>query len=302
LFIDYRENNGQVTSVVTNKGEFECSALILATGHSARDTYNTLIARQLNIEAKDFSVGMRIEHKRTMIDEGLYGKMAGNPLLPAGEYNLSYNTKARGVYTFCMCPGGEVVPATSECGGVVVNGMSRHARNGENSNSAVCCSIFRSDFGSSPLAAIEMQRSIERNAFKSAGGDYSAPYITVGDLLRGECKTPYSGVTPSYMNSSVRLVDPHEYLPSFVVSGIKDALIDFNKKIPGFASPDSVLTGPETRTSAPLRILRDSETKSAHGYSNLYPCGEGAGYAGGITSAAIDGIKCALALSKNYKP
>ena len=301
-FIDFKEINGRVTSIRTDKGEIECSALILATGHSARDTYIKLISRQLDIEAKDFSVGLRIEHKRSMIDRGLYGEMAGHPLLPSGEYNLSCNTKQRGVYTFCMCPGGEVVPATSELGGVVVNGMSRHARNGENSNSAVCCSIFRSDFGATPIGAIEMQRAIEMKAFTAGGSDYSAPYITVGDFLSDKCTKNYSEITPSYMGGSVRLIHPSEYLPEYVVSGIKNALLNFDKKIPGFASPLGVLTGPETRTSAPLRIIRDSETKLANRYSNLYPCGEGAGYAGGITSAAIDGIKCALALTKNFKP
>ena len=301
--LSFSSSSGRITAMHTNHGDIECSAIILAIGHSARNTYLTLIENSLDIEAKDFSVGMRIEHTRETIDKGLYGNMAGDPVLPVGEYSLSHNTKARGVYTFCMCPGGEVVAAASEEGGVVVNGMSEHSRAGKNSNSAVCCSVFKSDYGATPRAAIELQRKIERAAFAAGGGDYSAPIITVGDFLSGECKTEPYDVIPTYMNGiGVKLADPNDYLPEFVTSAIRGAIHNFDTKIPGFASRGAVLTGPETRTSAPLRIKRDSETKLATGYSNLYPCGEGAGYAGGITSAAIDGIKCALALMKNYKP
>lgn len=301
--LDYSENNGSIHTVKTNNGDIECSALILAIGHSARDTYARLLERHLDIEAKDFSVGLRIEHLRETIDQGLYGPLASDPLLPVGEYNLSYNTKQRGVYTFCMCPGGEVVAAASELGGVVVNGMSYHSRAGRNSNSAVCCSIFKSDYGATPGAAIEFQRSIERAAFVAAGSDYAAPIITVGDFLRGECRSMPSSVLPTYMNGNgVRLVSPERYLPSIVTASIKNAIIDFDKKIPGFGNSEAVLTGPETRTSAPVRIKRDPINKKALGYDNLYPCGEGAGYAGGITSAAIDGIKCALAFMSEHKP
>lgn len=301
--LDYSDIGGTVHTVKTDNGEIKCSALILAIGHSARDTYSRLLERNMDIEAKDFSVGLRIEHLRDSIDRGLYGDLAGDPLLPPGEYNLSYNTKQRGVYTFCMCPGGEVVAAASELGGVVVNGMSYHARSGKNSNSAVCCSIFKSDYGNRPALAIEFQRSIERAAFCAAGSDYSAPIITVGDFMSGNCKTIPGTVTPTYMDGAgVRLVCPDEYLPSVVTSSIRNALADFDKKIPGFGDSEAVLTGPETRTSAPVRIKRDPNSKIAVGYTNLYPCGEGAGYAGGITSAAIDGIRCALSFMSLHKP
>lgn len=301
--IDYKENYGRVTEIITNKGSFPCSALLLATGHSARNTYQKLLEHQLTIEAKPFSVGMRIEHPKDVIDRGLYGDMAGDPALPAGEYNLSYDTKNRGVYTFCMCPGGEVVAATSEEGGVVVNGMSYHSRNGRNSNSAVCCSVFREDYGDTPVAAIEFQRRIERLAFIAGGGDYSAPIITVGDFLSDKCVSEPTLVMPTYMGGQgLRLASPDKYLPRFVTSQIKSALVDFNKRLPGFAMSEAVLTGAETRTSAPVRVLRDNDTRLALGYENLYPCGEGAGYAGGITSAAIDGIRSAIAVMRCFKP
>lgn len=300
---DFRRNGSRIVAVQTNRGDFECSALFLAIGHSARDTYFKLIEKGIDIEPKDFSVGMRIEHLRETINKGLYGDLAADPRLPVGEYNLSFNTRERGVYTFCMCPGGEVVAAASEDGGVVVNGMSYHARAGKNSNSAICCSIFKSDYGATPEAAIEFQRKIERAAFVAGGSDYSAPIITVGDFIRGECKKIPSSVIPTYMSGDgVKVADPNSYLPGFVTSSIRNAILNFDKKIPGFASEEAILTGPETRTSAPVRILRGSASKVASGYENLYPCGEGAGYAGGITSAALDGIKCALAFMSEHRP
>lgn len=300
---DFVTSGNAVTALATTKGDFPCSGVILAIGHSARDTYMKIIERGMHVEAKDFSIGMRIEHSRIAINRGLYGDLADDPALPVGEYNLSYNTKVRGVYTFCMCPGGEVVAAASEEGGVVVNGMSYHSRSGDNSNSAVCCSIFKSDYGATPEKAIAFQRSVERAAYVAGGKDYSAPMITVGDFLRGVCITSPSTIKPTYMGGNgTRLARPEEYLPAFVCDSIRAAILDFDKKIPGFASPNALLTGPETRTSAPIRIKRDAETRLAIGYSNLYPCGEGAGYAGGITSAAIDGIKCTMSLMKNYRP
>ena len=298
-FITAKENVAKTT-----KGDIEYGALILAPGHSARDTYETLIAEGYNIEAKNFSVGMRIEHLASDIDRALYGDFASNPILGHAEYNLSFDTKNRGVYTFCMCPGGVVVPAASEVGGVVVNGMSYHSRGGKNSNCAVVTSIFKEDYGATPLLAIEFQRAIERKAYLSAGSDYSAPIITVGDFLTGKCNSAPSDIIPSYMDNknSVRIVSPEKYLPKIVCDQTKSALIDFNKKIPGFSKDSAVLTGPETRTSAPVRILRDNETRVALGKDNIYPAGEGAGYAGGITSAALDGIKTAVAVIKRYSP
>lgn len=301
--LDFESENGCVKSVITDKGRLEAGALILAIGHSARDTYQTLIKKNISIECKDFSVGMRIEHLANDIDKSLYGDFAGHPLLGHAEYNLSHNTKVRGVYTFCMCPGGEVVAATSEELGTVVNGMSYSKRDGLNSNCAVVCSVFKNDYGSTPEKAIEFQRSIERRAFEAAGGDYRAPIITVGDFLNNECKAEPTIVTPTYMNgSNVTLASPNKYLPGFVAESIKSAISAFDNKIHGFACKEAILTGAETRTSAPIRILRNNDTKLALGYTNLYPAGEGAGYAGGITSAAIDGLKCAIALMSEYKP
>ena len=300
LNADFSARN--ITEIITNNGKIKAGALVLALGHSARDTYETLISSNLSIEAKNFSVGMRIEHLAESIDKSMYGKMAGDKNLGHAEYALSYNTKERGVYTFCMCPGGEVVAAASEIGGVVVNGMSESRRDGKNSNSAVVCSIFREDYGNDPRAAIAMQRKIERAAFVAGGSDYSAPIITFGDFVDGKLSREPSSVLPTYMDGKgIKLASPYDYLPSMVCDSIKNAIFSFDKKIHGFADRDAVLTGAETRTSAPLRILRDNDTRLALGYTNLYPAGEGAGYAGGITSAAIDGIRTALAIMKKYK-
>ena len=290
-------------SAITNNGEIEYGALILAIGNSARDTYTQLISAGYDIQPKNISVGMRIEHLAENIDRALYGDCAGHPNLGHAEYNLSHNTKERGVYTFCMCPGGEVVAAASEEGGVVVNGMSAHSRSGKNSNSAVVCTIFKEDYGNTAKSAIDFQRKIERSAYLAGGSDYSAPIITVGDFLSGRVQSEPTEVIPTYMNSSrTKIASPSEYLPDFVCESIKNALYDFDRKIKGFASKSAILTGAETRTSAPVRIIRDSETRIAPGTRNVYPCGEGAGYAGGITSAAIDGIKTALAVMKKYAP
>ncbi len=296
------DSAANVTSVITSRGEIPAGALILAIGHSARDTYFSLMNLGMAAEAKSFSVGMRIEHLTDDIDRAMYGKFAGNENLGRAEYTLSHNTKIRGVYTFCMCPGGEVVAAASEAGGVVTNGMSRHARAGKNSNSAVVCSVFKEDYGATPASAIEFQRKIERAAYISGGSDYSAPIITVGDFLSDKLTSEPERILPTYMKGKgVKLASPNEYLPGFVCDGIKNALIAFDSKIQGFAAKDAVLTGAETRTSAPIRLTRDRVTGTALGYGNIYPAGEGAGYAGGITSAAIDGIRQAAALMKRYK-
>ena len=301
-YISSVERSGE-SFAVTNNGEIPYGALILAIGHSARDTYKTLIESNFHVEGKPFSVGMRIEHLASDIDSAMYGKFAGHKNLGHAEYNLSHNTKVRGVYTFCMCPGGEVVAAASEEDGVVVNGMSNHARSGANSNSAVVCSIFREDYGSSPEKAIEFQRKIERAAFLAAGSDYSAPIVTVGDFLSDKAISEPTDVIPTYRGGvKTKIITPETYLPGFVCGAIKNALSDFDRKIKGFAAPTAILTGAETRTSAPVRITRDADTRIAIGTKNIYPCGEGAGYAGGITSAAIDGIKTAYAVIEKYKP
>ena len=297
-----RDASGRAVCVVTNNGQIPCGAIILAVGHSARDTYEYLIDSGFSVEAKPFSVGMRIEHLTEDIDKAMYGDFASDERLGHAEYALSHNTKERGVYTFCMCPGGEVVCAASENEGLVVNGMSERARDGLNSNSAVVCSIFKEDYGATPRAAIEYQRTIERAAYVAGGGNYRAPYVTVGDFLNGKAKNEFTRVKPTFRDADVTLVSPDKYLPGFVTKGIRDAIVAFDKKIKGFASESAVLTGAETRTSAPVRILRDRESCLALGTQNIYPAGEGAGYAGGITSAAIDGIKCACALMRAYKP
>ncbi len=301
--LDISLSGTSAVSVKTNRGDIEASAVVLAIGHSARDTYKTLLSRSFVIEPKPFSVGVRVEHLREDINRAMYGDFAGHPAFSSAEYNLSCNTKTRGVYTFCMCPGGTVVAAASEEGGVVVNGMSTHARNTDNSNSAVAVSVFREDYGSNPYKAIEFQRDIERRAYIAGGSDYSAPITTLGDFLAGNKATQKpTRIKPSYMDGEgVRPASPDEYLPDFVTRGLRSAFCEFDKRIKGFATPDAILTGAETRTSAPVRIMR-SEQRLAIGYDNIYPCGEGAGYAGGITSAALDGINTALAIMAKFKP
>ena len=302
-FLSCHTQGERLIGVRTDRGEIPAEALVLAIGHSARDTYESLFGTSLRIEAKPFSVGMRIEHLASEIDRAMYGDFAGHPALGHAEYGLSYNTKIRGVYTFCMCPGGSVVAAASEALGVAVNGMSEHARAGKNSNSAVVCSIFKEDYGATPQAALDFQRRIERAAYLEGGGDFSAPVTTVGDFLTGKCGTAPTKVQPTYMNGThIRLASPDAYLPPFVTAAIRDGLSDFDRKIPGFASESAVLTGAETRTSAPVRILRDPLTRTATGADYLYPAGEGAGYAGGITSAALDGIHTALAVMARFAP
>ena len=291
---------------VTSQGDIPCGALILAPGHSARDTYRTLIRKSYAVEAKPFSVGVRVEHLQAEIDETLYGRLAGHPALGPAEYALSDTTGERGVYTFCMCPGGEVVAAASEEGGLVVNGMSHHARDGRNANSAVAVSIRPEDIapieGSIPLGAIEYQRKIERAAFLAGGGDYRAPIMTMGDFLEGKRGTAPQRILPTYRGGAVTPADFSAILPEYVLTTLRRGFLSFDRKLSGFACRDAVLTAPETRTSAPLRILRDPSTLTGIGHSLVYPAGEGAGYAGGITSAAVDGLRSAMALMAAHAP
>ncbi|MBO5845874.1 MAG: hypothetical protein J6Q77_04450 [Clostridia bacterium] len=296
-----RENGDGTLTALTTKGEMLCSSLILAPGHSARDTYRMLLDRGYAIDAKAFSVGVRIEHLRADIDRALYGEYASHPALGAGEYHLSDTKGDRGVYTFCMCPGGQVVAGASEEGGVVVNGMSNFARDGVNSNSAVLVSVNREDYGATPMAAIEFQRNIERAAFAAGGSDYYAPVQTLGDFMNGESKSEPKRILPTYRDGRVKLARVDSVLPRFVSEGLKRGFASFDRKLGGFAAPDAVITGVETRTSAPVRILR-TEEMTAIGHSLVYPCGEGAGYAGGITSAAVDGLRVSLALMRRFAP
>ncbi len=300
---DVRIRNGRLEGVRLNGTDLPCEALILAIGHSARDTYEMLLQKPLVIESKPFSVGMRIEHLQSDIDQAMYGRFAGHPKLGHAEYSLSANTKTRGVYTFCMCPGGEVMAAASEEGGLVVNGMSDHARAGRNANAAIAVSVFPEDYGATPQKAIDYQRQIERAAFRAGGGEYRAPLCTVGDLLESSYRTEPRRVMPTYMNGNAyRIADPADFLPMHTVQSLRDGIHAFGRRLHGFDASDAVLTGAETRTSAPIRILRDQESKAAIGCRGLYPCGEGAGYAGGITSAALDGLRTAMALISYYAP
>ena len=280
--------------VKTEDGEraIPCRQAIFAIGHSARDTAEMLYRHGLPMEQKPFAVGVRIEHPREMIDRSQYGPAAGHPALGAADYKLSCTPDGgRGVYTFCMCPGGVVMAAASEEGGVAVNGMSEHARDAVNSNSALLVGVTPADFGSEhPLAGFELQRKMERAAYVLGGGNYRAPAQLVGDFMAGRPSTGAGEVQPSYL-PGVTWTDLRECLPSFVSASLRDALPIFGRQLHGFDRPDGVLTGVESRSSSPVRLIRDSRGQSA--VAGIYPCGEGAGYAGGITSAAVDGIRCA---------
>ena len=272
--------------------EIPCRQVILAIGHSARDTAEMLYRRGLPMEQKPFAVGVRVEHPRTMIDKSQYGSAAGHPALGAADYKLSCRPAGgRGVYSFCMCPGGTVVAAASEEEMVAVNGMSEFARDAENSNSALLVGVEPGDFGSDhPLAGFRFQRELERAAYRLGGGGYYAPAQLVGDFLADRASVGVGDVNPSYQ-PGVTWCDLRECLPGFVAGSLKQALPMFGRQIAGFDRADAVLTGVESRSSSPVRLLRDSHGRSA--VAGVYPCGEGAGYAGGILSAAVDGIRCA---------
>ena len=289
-------------NVHTTKGDISCGAIILAIGHSARDTVKMLMTSGLTAVPKPFSVGVRIEHLRSDIDRALYGDFAGHPKLSAGEYNLSDTKGGRGVYTFCMCPGGEVVAAASEEGGVVVNGMSEHARCGVNSNSAIAVTVNPEDYGGTVDKAIAYQRELERRAFIMGGGNYNAPVQTVGDFMNGTLLGKPQRIMPTYMGGDRFTVSRLDTLfPEYIIEALRRGIGLFGKRIAGFDAPDAVLSGVETRTSSPVRIPRNEAMMSAD-IDGVYPCGEGAGYAGGITSAAVDGIKTALEIMKRYAP
>lgn len=296
-----RETGAEGVVALTTQGELRCSSLVLAPGHSARDTYAMMMKRGYAVEPKPFSVGVRIEHLQEKIDRAMYGSFAGHPKLGHGEYHLSDTSSGRGVYTFCMCPGGQVVGAASEEGGVVVNGMSRYARDGKNANSAVCVSVRPEDYGNTPEKAIAFQRKLERCAFEAGGRDYSAPIQTVGDFLNETKGQEPTTVLPTYRDGRVRLASMDEILPPFVCRELRLGLVSFERKLEGFSAPEALLSGVETRTSAPVRILR-TEDMTALGHDRIYPCGEGAGYAGGITSAAVDGLRVAQKIMKRFSP
>jgi len=273
--------------------------VILALGHSARDTFEMLHRRGVYMEAKPFSIGFRIEHPQSLIDRARLGPNVGNPLLGAADYKLVHHAKnGRSVYSFCMCPGGTVVAAASEPNCVVTNGMSQYSRNERNANAGIVVGITPEDFpGGDPLAGIELQRKLEARAFELGGGNYDAPGQLVGDFLQGKPSTQLGSVEPSY-KPGVHLTDLATALPDYAIEAIREALPAFDQQIKGFAMKDAVLTGVETRTSSPLRLTRGDDFQSLN-VRGLYPAGEGAGYAGGILSAGVDGIKVAEAVARD---
>ena len=273
--------------------------VILALGHSARDTFEMLHKRGVYMEAKPFSIGFRIEHPQSLIDKARLGPSAGNPLIGAADYKLVHHAKnGRSVYSFCMCPGGTVVAATSEPNCVVTNGMSQYSRNECNANAGIVVGITPEDFpGEDPLAGIELQRKLEARAFELGGGNYEAPGQLVGDFIEGKPSTALGSVEPSY-KPGVHLTDLASALPDYAIEAIREALPAFDQQIKGFAMKDAVLTGVETRTSSPLRITRGDDFQSLN-VKGLYPAGEGAGYAGGILSAGVDGIRVAEAVARD---
>ena len=291
--------NGHITAVraVQNGSEMliPCTDVLLAIGHSARDTFEMLHAFGVPMEPKPFSMGVRIEHPQKLVDESQYGPFAGHPGLPAADYKLNVHLPSGGsAYTFCMCPGGQVVASASEAGGLVTNGMSNAARDGENANSALLVTLNPEDFpDKSVLGGMYWQRELEQAAFRAGGGDYHAPAQLVGDFLARRPSEGAGSVTPTY-RPGVRFCELHSVLPERITSVLEQALPELDKRLHGFALADAVMTAPETRSSSPVRIVRGEDRQSAVG--GLYPCGEGAGYAGGIMSAAVDGMLTAEAV------
>jgi hypothetical protein len=290
--------DGQVRALHLSNGErLEADHVVLAVGHSARDTFEMLHARGVYMEAKPFSVGFRIEHPQSLIDRCRFGPNAGNPVLGAADYKLVHHcSNGRSVYSFCMCPGGTVVAATSEPNRVVTNGMSQYSRNERNANAGIVVGITPEDYPGGPLAGIAFQRALESRAFELGGGDYSAPGQLVGDFIEQKPSTEFGTVLPSY-KPGVRLGDLSTALPDYAIAAIREALPAFDRQIRGFAMHDAVLTGVETRTSSPVRIRRHDENLQSMNTRGLFPAGEGAGYAGGIMSAGIDGIRIAEAVA-----
>ena len=302
LVTDIITENGSIKGVVVNNNEtIESEVVILAIGHSARDTYKMLYNRGVTIIQKPFAIGARIEHPQELINKSQYKEFYNHPRLGAADYRLiEHTSNLRTAYTFCMCPGGSVIASASNEFEVVTNGMSEHARDKVNANSAFLVNVIPSDFGSEdPLAGVYFQEKYERLAYELGGKNYNAPVQLVGDFLNDKVSTSLGNVEPSY-KPGYTFVDLRECLPEFVTSTMKEALQKLDNKLNGFAMHDAVLTGVETRSSAPIRIVRDEETLQSINTKNLYPCGEGAGYAGGIVTAAVDGIKCAEKIIEKY--
>ncbi len=300
--VGIKETDGRLTSIrIVHNGteeEIPCQKMILAIGHSARDTFRMLLAQGIPMEPKPFSMGVRIEHPQEMVNRAQYGEMAGHPHLPVADYKLSVHLPNGGsAYTFCMCPGGTVVAATSEEGKVCTNGMSYRARNGKHANSALLVSLNPSDFpDSSPLGGMLWQEEMEKAAYKMGGGTYAAPAQTVGSFLGTD---EGAASLPATYQRGVVHCDLHELFPERITKVLEEAIPLLGKKLQGFDDPFALMTAPETRSSSPVRILRNEGKESS--LLGLFPCGEGAGYAGGITSAAVDGILCAEALMASYE-
>lgn len=293
--------NGRIKGVRTVSGgvseEIGASKVLLAIGHSASDTFKLLLDQGVTIEPKAFAVGARVEHLQSEVNRSLYGKNAENPLLPVGEYQMSWTygaktPKERGVYTFCMCPGGVVVPAASSEGGVVTNGMSWHARNLPNANAAVVVTVSPKDYGTGPLDGVMFAKSLEEKAFKLGGGGFKAPAVSVGNFLGGRGGITYGGVQGSYA-LGLKGVDFKELFPDFITEAMAGGLRVFGRRMDCFRDGRGLLTGPETRTSSPIRMTRNADGQAV-GIEGLYPSGEGAGYAGGIISAAVDGLSAVV--------
>jgi uncharacterized protein len=294
-------DNGQIEGAVLESGEtLRSRHVVLALGHSSRDTLRMLERRAVFLEAKPFAIGFRIEHPQSMVDHARFGRFAGHPELGAADYKLVHHaSNGRSVYSFCMCPGGTVVAATSEPGRVVTNGMSQYSRNERNANAGIVVGINPdADFPGGPLAGVALQEQIEEKAFELGGRDYCAPGQLVGDFVRGNASTQLGEVQPSYQ-PGVRLGDLSSSLPAYAIDAIREALPMFGRQMHGFDRDDAVLTGVESRTSSPVRITRDAQSLQSLNVRGLYPCGEGAGYAGGILSAGVDGIKVAEAVARD---
>jgi uncharacterized FAD-dependent dehydrogenase len=290
--------SGQVRGVLLASGErIATRHLVLAIGHSARDTFEMLYERGVYIEAKPFSIGFRVEHPQSLIDAQRFGPNAGNKILGAADYKLVHHaSNGRSVYSFCMCPGGTVVAAASEPGRVVTNGMSQYSRNERNANSAIVVGITPADYPGHPLAGIALQRRLEEGAFALGGGTYDAPGQLMGDFVKGRASTEFGAVVPSF-KPAVRLTDLAGALPGYAIVAMREAFPAFDKQIKGYYQHDALLTGVETRTSSPIRIKRRDDDLQSLNTRGLFPAGEGAGYAGGILSAAVDGIKVAEAVA-----
>lgn len=295
--VDYRLKDGKIYEVCLN-GEWEfADELVLAVGHSARDTFERIYEKGLPMEQKEFAVGVRVEHLQREIGKTQYG--AGYAALPPADYKLVSHAGDRAAFTFCMCPGGVVIPAASEEGGVVVNGMSNHARDGVNANSALIVQVKKEDFSSeSPLAGIEYQRKLERAAYQAGGGNYKAPVQLMGDFLSNRESYYFGEIKPTYA-AGTSFAPMRAVLPKVICDSMAAAIPDMNRRLNGFSAYESVMTGVESRTSSPLRILR-GETLQSVGAEGLWPCGEGCGYAGGITSAGADGLRVAQKIAEKY--